>query len=142
MEIIQPLILPKTIYMKKMHRLLPVLLLASALLTKAQAQNVTPSPPGNHETSHEPEQITKFLKRNQNIYHVRWRSNSTIIITLNNGKRETFDLSNEEIKKTFLNKYGTPPPPPPPPPAAPAPPPPPATLAPPPPPPLQVEQLH
>jgi cytochrome c-type biogenesis protein CcmH/NrfF len=129
--------------MKKKQIVLSTLLLASAFLTQVQAQNVTALPKENQENSHPPLQVTKFLKRNQAIDKVHWRSNNLIIITLKNGKRETFDLSNEKVKENFTNKYGTPPTPPPPPPAAPPPPPPPLPPPPPPPPPLsQEEQLN
>lgn len=125
MEIIQFIISAKNYYMKKAQTVLTILLLASAIFTKIQAQKIPPPPPSseNLENSHQPQQVTDFLKRNQTVANIHWKSNNKIILALKNGKTKTYDLSKQEIRTDFINKYGIPPtPPPPPPPAPPSPP--------------------
>ncbi len=130
--------------MKTAQTVLTILLLASAVFTNLQAQKVPPPPPPseNPENLIQPPEITDFLKRNPTVDNVHWKSNNRIIIALKNGKTETYDLSKEEIKRNFINKYGAPPTPPPPPPPPPTPPlpPPPQPTPPPPPPPLPPSQ--
>lgn len=136
MEIIQFIILAKNCYMQKAQTVLTILLLASATFTKIQAQKIPPPPPSppseNPENSHQPRQVTDFLKHNQTVANIHWKGNNNIIIALKNGKTETYtyDLSKKEVRTDFINKYGLPPTPPPPPatapPSSPAPPPPPS----------------
>ncbi|MBS1633340.1 MAG: hypothetical protein JST10_12290 [Bacteroidetes bacterium] len=61
----------------------------------------------------------EFLKKNQTIFHLSWKSSEQIIVHLKNGKTEKYNLGDENEKKLFVEKYGLPPMPPPPPPQKP-----------------------
>ena len=104
-------------YMKKTKTLLAMLLIALSLVTKAQSQKEPSLTKINQENQNLPKDLTTFLKRNPNISNVSWKSENKINIRFKNGKLQSYNLSDLENRKVFVDKYGTPPSPPPPPPS-------------------------
>ena len=103
--------------MKKTKTLLAMLLIALTLVTKAQSQKEPSLTKINQENQNLPKDLTTFLKRNPNISSVSWKSENKINIRFKNGKLQSYNLSDLENRKVFVDKYGTPPSPPPPPPS-------------------------
>ncbi|HUR11575.1 MAG TPA: M56 family metallopeptidase [Flavitalea sp.] len=67
-----------------------------------------------------PKDYRDFLRRNDEVENVHWRSNPLrIVITLENGKKEVYNMEDEDEVKRAENKYGKLPAVPPPPPPAP-----------------------
>jgi hypothetical protein len=106
--------------MKRTKSILVILLFASCIITRSQAQKYPPPPPpkANMEKIHQPKDLTAFLEKNQTIGDVHWQRGNKIILTLKNENTETYDLSKKVEKRTFIKKYGKPPTAPPPPPPA------------------------
>ena len=103
--------------MKKTKILLALLLIVSTLVTKAQSQKEPSLTKVNKENPNLPKDLNNFLKRNPNISKVSWKSENRINISLKSGKIQSYNLTDLENRKVFVNKYGTPPSPPPPPPS-------------------------
>ena len=100
-------------------------LVAGSFSVNVKAQHIPPPPPPKiapPEISTD-DGVKAFLKRNAGVKKVQWRKKDEIILALKNGKTETFDLTQEAVKKAFETKYGTAPaaPPPPPKPVLPSP---------------------
>jgi len=67
-----------------------------------------------------------FLQRNPSVEGLSWNKENQLTVYLKSGKKEKYNLADENSRKAATDKYGelpdAPPPPPPPPPPAPQPP--------------------
>jgi hypothetical protein len=53
--------------------------------------------------------VSEFLKSNESVKDVQWKSNHFIILTLKKGKTETYNLDTPRNRKSFFKRYGSPP---------------------------------
>lgn len=104
--------------------------------TKSKPKPPPPPPPKVEVTSFTPSVnepgVKNFLKQNTGVASVYWNNQHTIVLRMKDKTTKAYDLSDSQIKKTFIDNYGeipgplppvTPPPPPPAPPLPPPPPP-------------------
>ena len=77
---------------------------------------VPPMPPTPPSKSNDP-----FFKKNPQVKRLFFHDDETLVITLKNGQKETYDLTDATQKQKVIEKYGSLPTPPPPPPVPPVP---------------------
>ena len=71
------------------------------------AQEKKPSPPKVDMSNYvAPVKLADFLERNPGVKTVEWKTGSKIFLKFKNGNSETYDLTNQERRKLFRNKYG------------------------------------
>lgn len=83
-----------------------------------------PRPKAPHSGEQVPGELRAFLKRNPSVKSLDWHREDEVIVRLQSGKEERYNLADAADRKEAEARYGQLPqaPPPPPPPAPPAPP--------------------
>lgn len=104
--------------MKKKLLLLLFIYFTGIVTLIAQSDKKAPQPPQSITEGINSQK--EFLKRNPSVVSLEWQNEKqkTIILILKSGVEETYDLTNETVKREFNIKYGNAPMQPPPPPNA------------------------
>src|SRR5690348_2573165 len=99
--------------MRKIILSIPVLMgtLFCVNQINAQDKKIPPLPPPKVELSKFSPPDKEFLEMNPTIKNVWWeykggKATNRLNVNLKDGRKEKYNLNDEEVKKSFLDKYG------------------------------------